>query len=294
MVKVSVLNATPTENPSFYSVIKEQDRFLYSRVTHRNPFLSRAKIKKLYAYSLLPEIVLLWNALSDEVKNDWAAAAKQCNTTGYRLFVKDTTHRKQLGYEGLATPNLFHQDKVGKIVIESPAQQIKIIQIHPSSYYIYRKVTGKKAMFNPVQITEGFSLPFDLSLNYKADLVEYGGTAQAKIYGLFKSSYQGVDRFDYAEIDLDLQTDWKSDSVRLDHLQGYFIAYNLFIEINNARGTILFDNIKAEHSGTNWIRDPWCNDINQTFTKAYSNIPKHWAPITLPNGAGYDSIYPED
>jgi hypothetical protein len=57
------------------------------------------------------------------------------------------------------------------------------------------------------------------------------------------------------------------------------------------RGDLYIDNVKAEHSGQNWVRDTYCEDILQGFTKAFYQIPKHWAAVILPEGSMYDSIY---
>jgi len=57
------------------------------------------------------------------------------------------------------------------------------------------------------------------------------------------------------------------------------------------QGDLYFDNIKAEHSGQNWVRDTFCNDINQAFTKAFFQVPKHWIADVIEEGANFESIY---
>ena len=54
-----------------------------------------------------------------------------------------------------------HQDMVGKILIEEPAEEIELLQAHPSSYWIYKKVVGTKSMYEPVRVDEGFALPVE-------------------------------------------------------------------------------------------------------------------------------------
>jgi len=54
---------------------------------------------------------------------------------------------------------------------------------------------------------------------------------------------------------------------------------------------LYFDNIIVEHTGQNWARDPFCNNVAQTFTRGFYQIPKHWAAVILPEGSWYDSIY---
>jgi len=89
-----------------------------------------------------------------------------------------------------------------------------------------------------------------------------------------------------------LIADWKNAETTLTTLLGYVIRYDLYIHLYNLQGDLYVDNIKVEHSGQNWARDPWCKDINQGFTRAFYQIPKHWAGVIVPDGAIYDSIYP--
>jgi hypothetical protein len=93
------------------------------------------------------------------------------------------------------------------------------------------------------------------------------------------------------EITLDLSEDWQSADVTLSSAPGYVVGYTLFFHLHDVRGSLYIDNVKAEHSGQNWVRDPFCKDINQGFTKAFYQIPKHWAATILPSGSDYESIY---
>ena len=68
-------------------------------------------------------------------------------------------------------------------------------------------------------------------------------------------------------------------------------GYTAFLEIYNATGDLFIDNVNIEHSGQNWARDKYCNDINQSFTKAFYQIPKHWAAVDVPDGAYFESVY---
>jgi hypothetical protein len=121
--------------------------------------------------------------------------------------------------------------------------------------------------------------------------VSVGPGSFAKFYAEIWHSYQGADIFTILEIPLDFVSDWKNAEATLTTALGYVVGYNLFFHISNLRGTLYCDNIKAEHSGQNWVRDTFCNDINQGFTNAFFQIPKHWAAVILPEGADYESIY---
>ena len=74
-------------------------------------------------------------------------------------------------------------------------------------------------------------------------------------------------------------------------MRGTIIGYTLFIELHDLQGELYFDKVQAIHNGQNWVRDPYCKDIAKTFTKAFQQIPQNWAPLILPVGAEYDTIY---
>ncbi len=299
----------------FFKCLKSGDRFTYARISRSNTIISRKLKYKLTAKSLLPIIKDYWNGFTAGEVAAWNAAAAICGKKGYRLFVQDQSYREKYDVAGVATPSLFHQYKVGYLKIEDPANEIKITQLHPQFYWVLRAVSGKKGMKEPVKVTENFTLPLTIGLNYKANLVSQGAGSFARLYGEIWSIYQGLDIKTQFYIDLDLDTanfaafgfaefgswefgnsgvdDWASVEATCDFVHGLAVGYDLYIHLYNLRGDLYIDNIKAEHNAQNWARDMYCLDINQAFTKAFYQIPKHWAAVILPNGAGYDSVYPE-
>ena len=277
----------------FSKVFKSGDRFTYARISRSKTIISRKLKNRLKSKSLLPIIKGYWNPFTTEEKAAWSAAGVVGGKTGYRLFVQDQSYRIKYDVAGVATPSTFHQYKVGILSIEAPATEIKIVQPHPQFYWVLAPVPGKKGMKEPVKVTENFSLPLKIGLNYKANLTSQGAGSFARFYGEIWSIYQGQNLSTQFYIDLDFVTDWVSVEDTISSVHGLAIGYNLFFYLYNLQGTLYTDIIKAEHNATNWARDPYCLDINQAFTKAFYQIPKNWAAVILPNGAGYDSIYPE-
>ena len=291
MAKTSYIDILPEVEDQFFSSLQPGDRFTFGRVARKNLLLSRKRKVGVSQRSLLPEIAAAWAGLSGAHKIAWSDAGAECNLNGYRLFTQDYCARRANDLAGLATPSLFHQSFVGQIHIEAPATEVKLVQIHPRSYYIKQKIYGKKSMYNPVVVTEDLTLPFDLSLNYKSNLTAEGANPYAKIYAEFWYSYQGVNLLYNLEIPLDLVADWKNATVTLSVLKSIVVRYDLHIHLHDLRGDLYFDNIKAEHGGQNWARDPFCKDVDQSFTRNYYQIPKHWSPEILPDGADFESIY---
>lgn len=313
MAKTSYVDILPGTETQFFTGIRRDDRFVFSKLAKKLVFFSVKKKKGLTQRSMLPQVAALWAGLSDAQKLDWKAAGAECNLNGWRLFVQDTCARIVNEMPGAATPSLLHQSWVGNIHIEAPASEAKIIQIHPHFYWVSKKVTGKKGMYEPVLVTEDLALSFKISLNYSSNLAVINGSPFAKFYVRFWHSYQGADQYSDFIIPLDFDTSgeepdgWKKAEATISlfgvdnfgnimcgsesELLGYYIRYDLYLWISGLTGDLYFDNIKVEHSGQNWARDPFCKDVNQGFTRAFYQIPKHWAGVILPDGAWFESIY---
>jgi hypothetical protein len=325
MAQTSFIDLDPEEEDLFFKSLTSQDRFKYPRITRKLVLFSVKRKKGLSQRSFLPAIAELWNAFSAAEKEAWSDAAviqKELhdifdfvaenafyglspfgianygkyfilsNLNGWRLFVQDQSIRIKNDIAGVATPSLLHQAWVGYLNVEAPATKIKIAQYHPRSYWVSKKVYGKKGMYVPIEITEDLGLPLKIQLNYKSNLTSTGAGSYAKFYAEVRSSYQGVDRFTDLEIPLDLIADWKEADTTLTTVPGYVIGYTLYFHLYNLQGSLYFDNVKVEHSSQNWCRDPLCKNINEGFTKAFFQIPKHWVAVELPDGATYESFYP--
>lgn len=291
MAQTTYLEISPELSNSFYSGLQSGDRFTNARIRVKNTLLSYKTKKGISKRSLLPQISEAWAGLSEVEALAWKAAAAECSMTGWNLFVQDFCARRVNGLSGLATPSLLHQSWVGNVRVSSPASHIKLSQIHPAFYYVSQKVKGTKSMYSPVRVTEKLALPFTLSANYSSNLVACGANPYAKIYAEFWYSYQAVDHHVNCELILDLQSGWKNVTATIAEIIGIVIRYDLHIEIYNARGDLYVDNIKAIHSGQNWTRDPFTKDLNQSFTRSFYQVPKHWAAVIATEGCEYESVY---
>ena len=294
MAKTTYVSIPPGSEDLYYRGLNVNDRLVFGRMVRKDTLISRKRIAGLTNRSLLPQIADLWSALSSAEQDAWSDAGHECNLNGWRLFVKDTSIRIKNEVSGVATPSLFHQAWVGQIRISAPASEIKIAQLHPHFYWVYHKVPQTKSMYEPVLVAEDFALPLKIGLNYKSNLVSTGSGSFAQLYADVWSSYQGLDKHTELTLDLDFFHDWQHVEATLNSVIGHIIGYNLYIEFYNLTGDLLFDNIEAEHSGQNWVRDQFCQNIDTTFTRAFYQIPKNWVAINLPVGAEYDSIYPND
>lgn len=276
---------------SFAKSLCSGDRFSYARLRRNDTLLSRQRRVKIAARSLLPQISALWQALSSVEKAAWTAAGATCGMKGWQCFVHDCSIRlgQSLSVPGDASDK--HQGWVGELYVADPATEIKIAQFHPHQYFTYHKVAGTKNQYAPVSVEEGFGLPLTIGLSYSSDLAACGADPWAKFYADIWYSYQGENLIFSLEIPLDLVSDWKTVTASKTLLESIVIGYTLRFHLHDLRGSLWFDNIIASHNAVNWARDPRCNNIAQTFTKQWAQIPKHWAAEVLPVGAEYDSVY---
>jgi len=315
MARVTYVEIPAGLEENFWKALTAQDRFTFPRITKKVTFFSLQKIAGLTKRSYLPACSQLWQEFSEEQKQAWKEASPKPIKHGWRTFVTDQCIRIKYGIPGTATPSKFHNAWIGNLKISEPASEIKIAQYHPRAYWIQKAVTGKKGMYEPVLITEDFGFPFRIELNYKANLTSVGEGAFAKFYAEIWHSYQGVDYLTPCEVLLDLDTTGQGDngwknafaSVSLFGVSTfgdfgfgsesefllYYIGYVLYFHLYNVRGDLYIDNLKAEHSEQNWLRDLYCKKINQSFTRAFFQVPKHWVGITLPEGAEFGSTYLE-
>ena len=293
MVRTTYLQIPPGLDTLYNKTLQSGDRFIYPHVKVKRLFTSRSRKKGLTQKSLLVQLAPVWNNFSQVIKDAWTSAGAECGLTGFKLFVQDTSKRIASNIEGYATPSILYQSMVGKIQIESPAVGLSIMQLHPQTYYINRKVSGTRSQYEPRLIQENLTLPLDISISYKSDLVSIDSNYSARFFIVVYSSYQGRTIENICEIPFELSQDWERLTNNISSVVGVFRGYNAFIELVNVRGTLLFDNVEITHTAQNWARDPFCNSIQTTFTKAFYQIPKNWASDNLSNGAFYRSVYHE-
>ncbi len=291
MAKVSYIDIDPATEQKFYEGLTPRSQFLYSRLAQKTTLFSAKKIHSLKSRSLLPIISDLWTALTPTEKTLWSTTGAYTGLNGWRSFVAETSIRLKLGLSVPNVPVNSHHAWVGHINIGGSASEIQIAQEHPTQYYIHKKVTGKKGLYAPVLVNEQIALPLQIGISYKANLSAVGGIQLAQFYAVVRSSYQGVERENIVTIPFTPSIDWTIVTATLSDSLGYVIGYTLYIHILGYTGDLYFDNVKAIHSGVNWVRDKNCTNIKQTFTNQYYQIPAHWVALVLPVGSVYDSDY---
>jgi len=291
MAKTTFLDIPEGFDFAFNRTLTTSDRFQFPSLRLKNVFLSRRRKKGITQKSLLPTCSSMWKTFDSPTLDAWNEAGEVMNLTGFKFFVADYVLRMQNELEGVSTPSLLYQTKVGKLTIASPATHFLLTQLHPLTYWVSNPVRGKKGMREPVLITENFALPLVLTISYKSNLSSAGASPRARFYAVVYSLYQGRTIENIAEINFDLVAGWKSATVTISSVIGLIKSYALFLELYNVSGTLYVDNISGFHSGFNWVRDPVCRDLDQAFTKAFYQVPKHWVPVEISEGCFFGSVY---
>jgi hypothetical protein len=310
MAKTSSIQIPDELKSGFNASLERRDRFFLGVVQGHKRQLSRREKKMLKRPaiinspmegrgSLFKFLSPYWRALSTGQKEVWNEASFFSGLNGWQLFISDNAARIRNNLSFPLPPSELWQVRAGHLKIESPATELHLKQEHPLDYWVTQKIRGQAWKSELYLIREAFSLPLELAIRYKADLTEISspewdsGTPRvARYYASVHTSYQGQDIHYEIDIPFDLQTDWKLAEGSNALMRGIIISYTLHIEIKGYRGAVLFDNIRAVHSGQNWARDPRCDEINKTFTKGFAVVPPFWIPVALPVGASFSSHYP--
>ena len=204
MSKTGYIDLDTAQEEAYFSALTPGDRFIAPRVRRNTRLISVRRKKGVSQRSLLPTCAQIWNAYTTEQKNSWNSAGEYSNLTGWKAFVRDKCYRVVNDLPGEATPNNFHQGLVGQLTIQAPADELKIFQPHPPSYYVSRKIPGTKNMYSPVLVSERLALPLQIGLSYKSNLVQTEADGFAKFYAIVRRLYQGNNLDEILEIDLDL------------------------------------------------------------------------------------------
>lgn len=294
MAQIGALVVPPELVDLWNKLFTVSDNRVHGAVRKIGYLTSRRKVVNLTTKSLLPQIKEMRNSLTVDEINDWKAAAAVSGQNWWNLFVTDTSYRIKYGIGGIAHPSLLHQYKVGRIEIAAPATRVKLVQYHPILYYINKKMRGSTTIREDIPITEKLSLPLTIGLSYKSNLGSNGATPKAEFYAIIFSSYQGRTIETKVGLNLTLSTQWTSATTIASEVIGVARSYNLYIELTDVSGSFEFDNIIANHTGTNYARDKRCNDVNNELSATNFQIEKSWEELFLPTGAGFDSVYPAD
>jgi hypothetical protein len=303
MVRTQFVEVAEELTAVYNNALERRDRFYLGVIQGHKREPSKAQKKLLKRSSVLgsPQVGRgslfkylspLWKGLTSGQKTAWKDAAVFSSLTGWQLFISDNAARIRNSISFPVSPSELWQVNSGYITLVSPASNITLKQEHPLDYWTLEKIPGRSWKKQLVLLREIFSLPLTIKIRYKSNLTTEGSGQIARYKITVWTSYQGQDIYTDFSINFSPSVDWTLATVSTSGLFGIIIGYTLFIEIVGYRGELLFDNLEANHSGSNWARDPRCDDVSKTFVKAFSVVPPFWVPVSLPSGSSFSSIFP--
>lgn len=294
MARVAFVNPTPDLKDRYSKQATPLTKTVNSSVRWTGKLTPPRKKVATSTKSLLPQISALWGGLTNEQQELWKSAARAQSYNAWNAFVQDTAYRIKYGIEGVANPSDLHMYKCGEIVIGGAATHFRIEQQHPIEYYKMRKVKGTKSQFTPVPIIEQLVLPLTVGLSFRTNLTAAGPAPTVKYYAQVATSYQGRTVENQVGFDIPLSTDWSRQTATLRDVVGHARWYTLVIELSDVQGTLQFDLLQSQHTGTNFARDFRCSSVGVGFSNANYQLPPSWAASELVVGASFGSVYPED
>lgn len=294
MAKVSYVNPVPDLKDRFDKLFTPVYKTKKSSLRWNGGLISPRKVNPVSTRSLLPQIRDLWASMSTELKDQWKAAGEVSGYSGWQQFVQDTSYRIKFAIDGVATPSILHQYRVGRINMDSPAQHFRLEQLHPVEYYQAVKVPGTKSQRVPRVVREQLLLPLQLAASYRSNLTPNGDDPFCRFYAEIYSSYQGRDIVTPVGFDIPLSSGWARQTTTATNVLGVARWYSLYIELNDVLGAVEFDIIHAIHTGTNFARDFRCTNIQFGLSNYNYQLPASWAADAPETGVTWGSIYPSD
>lgn len=303
MARTSSQDVPDELKPLFRKSIEQRDRYILGVAQGAKRLLSDRAKRRLRRTaninspqkgqgSMFKFFAPMWRALTTEQKLVWKNAAQHSGISGWQLFISDNAARAKASLTFGIPPSELWQVRAGVIEIQSPADRILLKQTHWRDYVVTRKIRGMPWKEELVNVNENFGLPLEIQIRAKGELTAVGGTQRCRYYAEVWTSYQGQDIMHTVECNISHDADWTLYTATLSQARGIIIGYTLYLEIFGYTGKMLYDNVRAYHSGQNWARDPRCDNISRQFQKGFSQVLPFWEPVDVPQNVSYASYYP--
>ena len=291
MAKTQSLDIPPGQEFLHRQSIQQRDRFILGVVQSQTRIAPLPEKQRLRSQSIFRILSPYWQALTDDEKASWSLSGATSGLTGWQAFISENSGARRIGQTIPVDPSNFHTGNVGLIASVSNDSHFSAIQFHPQKYLVTRPVPGQTWKSELVTITESFAFPLTLRLRYLFSVQGTGTGAVARYFARVTTSYQGEDIVRDYPITLVPGAAWREVTLTITGQLGFFVGYELHLEMINHSAFLYFDNIEANHSGTNWARDPKCNQVDRIFTRAFSLVSPYWVVQRSTNLSSFNSDY---
>ena len=291
MAKTQTIEIPPGQEFLQRQALEQRDRFTLSVVqAHKRPapLSVKQRLKRQSIFSILSPF---WRALTDDEKSSWSMSGAVSGLSNWQAFISENAGARRIGNPIPVTPSNFHTGNVGTIFSVSNNSNFLARQLHPQKYLAVRPVPGASWKSELVTITETFSFPLTLRIRYLLSVQSQGTNPRARYFARVTTSYQGSDIVRDYSIPLQSGSSWNVATLTITGQLGFFVGYVLFLELADYSAFLYFDNIEAVHTGTNWARDPKCNQVDRRFTRAFSLVSPYWGILNNSNIFSFSSDY---
>ena len=287
MAKTQTLTIPPGQEFLHRQSIEERDRFILGVVQAHKRITPLREKQRLRSQSIFSLLSPFWRALSDSEKASWSTSGATSGLNNWQAFISENAGARRTGQTLPVDPSNFHTGNVGLIASVLNVCHFSAVQFHPQKYLVARPIPGRTWKSELTTITEPFSFPLTLRIRYIFSVQSTGTDAVARYFARVTTSYQGEDIVRDYPITLIPGSAWREVTLTITGQLGFFVGYELHLEMINHAAFLYFDNIEATHSGTNWARDPKCNQVDRKFTKAFSLVSPYWS---VQNSVGINSF----
>lgn len=236
------------------------------KVDKKNYIWRKRNFPSLIARGGFQGLASAWNSLTLAQQGDWDEAGYWAGMSGWDLFAIDFLYRIENNLPGMATPNLYHQFKIGKLTVPASISRVRIQQ----NYYT----------LPDTEIDWAFNIFFDMQSE--------GAGSYAKFIVRVKTGYiiEETASPEIIEYEYDLtefSTLW--DYVQDSYIDGFWVTGDVSFEIDvyKMSGSLYIDGVELDYNGSNYARDFQCDHVDL-----------NWEKTLLPAGATWESIYPPD
>ena len=256
--------------------LEQRDRFVLGVVQSHKSLPTRATKERLRRQSIFSILSPFWRQLTADEKSQWAVAGATSGLSNWQTFISENAGARRHGVSFPVSPSVFHTGNIGYLFSALSSGTFHAFQAHPKKYQIAAPIPRKRWKSELKTITEPFSFPLELKIRYLLTVLASGDNPSVRFFARVRSNYQGRDIVEDHSIDLVANTSWEEKTLRIDSQLGYLVSYSLHFESVDTSCFLYFDNLSAAHSGTNWLRDPKCNQVNRRFIRGFSVVPPYW------------------
>ena len=277
MAKTQTIQVTPGQEQLQRQALEQRDRFVLGVVQSHKSLPSLTTRRRLRAQSIFRILAPYWRALSDSEKATWSDSGDVSGLSGWQAFISENAGARRIGDTVPTDPSNFHTGNVGRLITLANTSDFLATQSHPQKYLALRPVPRQTYKSELTTITEPFSFPISLTIRYQFTQITAGTDPVARYFIRITTSYQGADIVREYSINFVSGDPWREVTLTITGQLGFFVSYELGLELKNQFAIFHFDNIVALHSGTNWARDPKCNEVDRIFRRAFSLVSPYWS-----------------